>query len=842
MSEGSTDPAVALDGALAPLRRLVGFARARPKEVRYFEVNARRWLDRARTAAAAASVGSEVDALAAPLDGLDAADPATRELRIDEIYQALTRIDALLGLPLPPLRPSPLRSAPRPPAAPPQKVQAPPARSPVEHPSPRTTSLEARFHDLGVPGTLCAILSAAGLEVVGDLASLAPEAEEILQPVHGAGREIPPGRVAVGGRVRRRWSVLSPDGTRVDHAILHGAGRLDARWGPDVPAALRDAWLADLTPDARVILAGSWTSEGVLVDAEPVTGDDRHVVHLPIYRGVDARFVRAAVGRMSPSLLRVRDPVPADVLARASLGSLGEALVDAHLRGSARPAARRRLAFDEALLVQLGLGYARFQAARTGIAHPLQHTLVARLSTGSGLDPLDDALAAAFEDIKRDLRRALPMMRLLDGLPGPERGTLAFLAAILVAESRSQVLVISPDAASADQRLALFEPVLREAGLVGRAFAGELGKPARDAIRRGETHILCGGPELLDQGIEFRRLGLVIVFERPPYGEVVRRIAEGRVGRPDLLVIPWTAVDPATVAGAWPQLDVTRVPGPALAQPEIEIFPASRRTEAYARAAAAVRAQRQALVAFPVVDGVDAVDLRDAARVVRALEAEAFGGMRVALFHGSMSRDDRARVYDDFRHHRLDVLVTTAPLEEGPSAPAVSAVVVDHAEDESPLRIRRLLASLLGRDPWMGLVVPDAPSPALVAALEALRKPDPGNHEVFRPADARLDPPRPAWRWIDLDAPQEWWAGRSAAQAILADDPGLRRNTGSSDLARWARDRWPDWFPAPLESEVATAEDDDAESDEEAGWPCPIPEGAPTAGERRRRRRKRKRR
>ena len=112
MTEGSpqtgADPAVALDGALAPLRRLVSFARARPREVRYFEVNARRWLDRARDAADAASVRPEVDALVAPLEGLDEADPDARELRIDAIYQGLTRIDALLGLPLPPRRPAPV--------------------------------------------------------------------------------------------------------------------------------------------------------------------------------------------------------------------------------------------------------------------------------------------------------------------------------------------------------------------------------------------------------------------------------------------------------------------------------------------------------------------------------------------------------------------------------------------------------------------------------------------------------------------------------------------------------------------------------------------------------------
>jgi RecG-like helicase len=856
------DVALQFDRALSPLRRLVAFARVRPADVRFFDANARRWLAEAGKLAPEPAVAEALGALDVALQGW--ADEDGRPAIVDAFYAELARLDALLGLPLPPRRRPPPRrpssgerpvrptpSAPEAEARPerrgsrassegrdrhPQPAARPPEPKPPPRPPepPRPILLESRIAELGLSSEIGAALAGFGVESVSDLHALVPESWETLQPIHGAGRELPAGRVAVGGRVKRRWSVCTADG-RVDWVTIQGAGLVTAQWTSDTPDGLRRAWLAELAPDARVQLAGRWDAEaGVLRDAEPVQDDGRASVRLGAYGAVDGRWIRLAVRRGASGLARLRDPLPADLLARTSQLPLGEALTDLHLKGNARPEARRRLAFEEALLVQVGLAWGRFAQRERGIAHPLQHGLVGRIIAAAG-ESLTDVQANAFEDIKRDLRRSAPMMRVLEGPPGSGRGWLAFLAAVHVADARSQVLVVCPDATAADQRLALLEPMLRDTGLVARSVAGEVPRATKDALRRGEIHLLFGGPELLSQDLELRRLGLIVAFERPPYGETIRRLADGKAGRPDLLIVPSGAVLPATVAAAWPHLDVTQMDAPRRSRPYVEVGRSAQRSELYAKLHAAAQRREQSLVVFPLAEGVDAIDLRDALRLVRALETDALAGLRVGLFHGSMPREDRARVYDDFRHHRLDVLVATAAVEDGPGIPRLTHLLVEAADTESPRRLRNLLAGLVGR-PWAGLIVGDDVSDADVQRLEGLRKSERLGDSVARLDDPRLEPPVPQWRWVDLSGePEPWWAGRRAALEWLSDDPGLRR---TPEVARWVRERWSDWFGGA---------DDEPESEsdgaEESGWPCPIPDApsAGGAGGKRRKRRKKKR-
>jgi RecG-like helicase len=677
-----------------------------------------------------------------------------------------------------------------------------------------------------VPNALAEALAAAGIELIGDLASLVPDGEEVLTPIHGAGRPIPPGRVAIGGRVRRRWSVVRPDGV-TSHAIVQGAGPAGLIW-EHTPSVLRDTALGALPPDARVVVVGEW-SGGALHDPEVVAlaagetseGDDRRTVRLATYLGVDGRLIRAGVSALAGPLGRLRDPLPADVVAAAKLEAPGEAIAGIHLRGAA--GSRRRLAFEEAFLLQLGLSWPRFVGPRErGVAHPLQHALLARLAPAFGLT-LSDAEALAFEDVKRDLRRSTPGMRILSG-SADVAARLAIHACVLVAESRAQVLVVCPDATSAEERLTRFEPIFREAGLVAKALVGEPSRATREALRRGEIHAVFAGIDTRPDDLEWRRLGLIAAFERPPFGGTLRRLsADARSGRPDLLIVPGETVPWATAIAAWPALDVSAI-SPRRSPLHVEVAPAAARAGVYARAAA--RAPRdQVLVTFPQVGGTDAVDLRDAIRLVRALESDGFAGKRIALYHGSMARDERARVAEDVLHHRVDVVVATTRYEEGGPLGGIGAVLVEQAQGEDPARVRQLMGVPRGPASWLALILgDDAAAPAWMAVLSEPR------FEV-----ATGGPPVPQLRWAGDDA--IGWEARGAAHELLAEDPGLRR---SPELARQVRDRWSDWFPAPVEAEAAETEGED--TDDEGGWPCPIPDVPAVAGEKKRRRRRKKKR
>jgi ATP-dependent DNA helicase RecG len=849
-----------IDTALQPLRRVLAFAMRdlgrHAGQIRYFEANTARGLAAVPAAELPPAIGEGLAAISAALAGFDALDAPAKATRLRSLYQDVARLDALLGLPLAPGTPaddgfggvspdSPLE-APTEESDPSQPGAADAAAPEADEADTIDTDRRVRLGDpvftgrplaqAGVDPAVIAALAEDGVETVSDLLLLAPTGEEVVRPVHGAGRDLPLGRVAVGGRVMRRVTTVGAAGRRSE-IVVHGAGDLRVVWPEGAPLA----FLERFPPGARVSFVGEAVDvdgERLLRDAEPVSHEG-HAVHLAKYavEGVDDRAIRLLIWRFLPELDRVRDPFDASLRARLGLCGLAEAVADAHLRGSARPEARKRLAFDEALLLQLGLASARFLTARErGIAHTIVHGLAARAAQALEIT-LGDAQTLALEDIKRDLREQAPMLRVLTGEPGAGKAFVAFLAAIIVAESKSQVLFLAPDATSADFRHLFAEPLLRELGFVARLVVGEPTKAQRDAIRRGEVHIVFGSPDLLDRALEFRRLGLVVAEEREHYGRAPAKVSAFRAPRPDLLVLGVTPVPTAVLLSAYGDHDLSVVDGRRTVA--ASILPDDRRGEAYAQAREAVAQGRQVFVVFPLAPhltdaGVDVLDLRDAHRVVEALAAEMLPGARVALFHGAMAREERARVYDDFVHHRLDVLVATTHVEDGPPVPAATLAIVEQADRMSLTRLLRL-RSHLATEATCLFVTGEAPDTRGLERLASIVG-DGRPLDSWALADADLEARgletmihresagTARLRWLEPGVDRDLMLlAREQAHAMLADDPSLRRGP-HGDIGRALRERWDDLLATP----------------------CPLPDGASPAGgaaaanKKRRRRRKRR--
>lgn len=857
-SEGPL-PIEDLDRVLRPLRRVVAFALQgddKLDQVRYFEVNGGRWMGVALRLDLPHAVRDLLAQIKGRLDGYDSAEAGDRRARMSAIHQLVTRVDALLGLPLDERVIVPRRDAARAEAEDwevepvtdeaivadelAEATDTTEAADARDERRPRGESISAGRPLTALeadPATLQA-LAEEGVETVFDLLALQPTGEEILRPVHGAGRDIPTGRVAVGGRVRNRATVFRGEGGRDDVIVVMGAGPLRACWRGGLPAWLRDR----LTSGARVVLVGELApgpnGEPVLWDAEPAVPDGQHAVHLARYGldNVDDRAVRALVTQALPDLDRLRDPLPHDTLQRVKLPGLAEALRELHLRGSARPESRRRLAFDEALLVQLGLAAPRYQAHRErGVAHAVLHGLVSRVCQYFEI-VLSDAQQAALEDIKRDLRSSTPMLRVLTGEAGGGKGLVALLSAIVVAESKSQVAIVAPDAVSAEQRFLFAEPVLREVGLVGRLVTGDPTRAQRDAIRRGEVHVVFGAADLLDREVEFRRLGLLIAEEREVFGRAPAKVAAMRAPRPDLLVLVPVPLPPPVLLSAYGDHDLSLVAHDTK-PPRGTVYTDEQRVAAYQSAAEAIAKRQQVLVVFPLARGADVLDAREAQRVVEAYRTEVFPGARVGLMHGAMSREERWRAYDDFRHHRVDVLVATTPPEEGPMVPSATVVVLEAADRMSVCRLLRLRSHVspvsdedgrpIGRVLY---VLGREPEPAAVERVERLARLEDGwslmdGELAARGLDAMLAPEVPQaarLRWVDPTGDRQLLLqAREEAHRILEEDPGLRR-PAHQDLSRALRDRWEELLSLPFPLQEAA--------------------GAPGATAPRRRRRRRKRR
>ena len=869
-------PLVELDRLLGPVRRVLSWAVADShRQIRYAEVNLGRFLRPASALDVPEVARAALGDIVRRLDGFDAAPPDDHRARIGDMYATLARVDAVLGLPLGrrvsrPASPALTGSAevievwsgdePGEPEAvvPDVAVDDSERRTRFGDPSATGRALTA----FGLSAETLAALAEEGVETLLDLLLTPPSDDEVLRPIHGAGREVTPGRIAIGGRVRQRVTRLTAGGARTE-VVLVGAGPIRAVFSGVAPA-----WMLDrLAVGERCVLVGSWDG-ACLQSAEPAVARGHEVVLARYgFEGVPDEVVRGVLWRAQADMERVKDILPREVVDRVGVVSLSEALVGAHL-GGLPATARRRLAFDEALLVQLGLAAPRFTGVRErGIAHAVQHGLVARLCSALGV-VLDDSRQSAFEDIKRDLRGPLPMTRLLTGEAGAGKGLLALLAAVIVAEAKVQVLFLSNDPMSAEMRGLFGEALLREVGLVGRIVVGEPTRAQRDAIRRGEVHVVFATPDLLDREVEFRRLGLVVAVEggdNGSYGRVTARLSAFRPPRPDLLVLATTPVPSAVLLSAYGDHDLSVVDGPddpalRAVSPLAEVFSGSSRDEAWRRVARSVASGAQAMVLLPTVVGADGapaevVDLREARRIAEAIETELFGARdseetspRVSVLHGSLAREERLRVYDDLRHRRITVLVSTIPAEEGPPIPGLEVIVVESADQASEVRLQRirgyLAASLRegaasvdplrAADARVLLVVGEA-EPARRAQLEAFAAGTVGatptsgwdlaeqglRKRGLEGLLAREVPAAARLRWLDPGEDREiLLRAREEAHRILDEDPALRRPIWQ-DLSRLMRERWDDLVGAPAA----------------AGEPA---DRAAAAGKRRRRRRKRR--
>ncbi|MEQ1567373.1 MAG: helicase-related protein [Myxococcota bacterium] len=856
-------PVRELDRALAPVRRTVRFAMepGRLEAIRFLGANLDPHLRRALAADLPDELRERVQHLLAQTSGFDADALDGRARRLSELFAGLARIDALAGLPL--------REALRPVAKARQNdlPEADVARAPAEAARPTELRPEQPRDDdeeddeeedddgpgefvgdwsypladllPGAPTEAIEALCRAGVVTLRDLALTRPVTAEHLTPVHGAGRELPPGRVAIGGRVRLGFTVFRAGATPRRGSVLVGAAPLVVEWAEPAPALWNER-------DRRVVVVGTRADP----EAEPVAGSDRAFaevrdaevalagddgVRLASWAlpGVSDRWLRDVWSGLADLSNQIRDPASPEPLRRLQLVGLGAALVHAHQQLD--EVGRRRLAYDEVLLAQIAGIVPRLQPGRDrGLGHSVLHGFAAKVGQTHDLVLFDDA-QQHYEEIKRDLRRSVPMRRVLTGEVGGAKGRIALFAAAMVADAKSQVAVIGSDPVEIEQRFAHAEPLLREGGLVARLVPPAPSRAQLDAIKRGEVHVLFGTPALLESPLEFRRLGLIVAFEHSAFGRVGVLHQNLPAPRPDLLVVTAVPVGPRTLLTAYADHHLSVVVDPDRRPAKITLCGPDRRGAAYERIREAVARGAQGLVVFPTVDGADALDIPEALRVVRALEGDALAGMRVGLLHGASSREERVRVHEDWVHRRLDVLVSTTRIEDGPAVPGAAVVVIEQADRVDQIRLHRIIGYMsratipaeamlvVGETAdedaaaKIGRVLAAANGFELTEAWVSLR----GVEATMAPGTPSL----PQLRWFDLDLDLDLLLGaREEAHRILRADPQLRRGP-HAELGRELRARWSSLFP-------------DAAS---AGVECPIRDDAPVEPRKRRRRRRRRR-
>jgi len=389
--------------------------------------------------------------------------------------------------------------------------------------------------------------------------------------------------------------------------------------------------------------------------------------------------------------------IPPEWCARHGLTSLRDALLyvhrpppDAHLGQLmlGRHPAQQRLAFEELLAQHLSLKRMRAairqrRAPKLGGSGELRRRLLAGLPFR-----LTAAQQRVGEEVARDLARPRPMLRLVQGDVGSGKTVVAALAALAAVESGHQVALMAPTELLAEQHLRNFRHWLQPLGVEVEWLAGKVtGKARRQALARVAegAPVVIGTHALMQEGVAFARLGLVIVDEQHRFG-VQQRLSlrdKGKNGElvPHQLVLTATPIPRTLAMSAYADLDVSSVDELPLGRTPVQTIAISnaRRIEVIERIHAACGEGRQVYWVCTLIE--ESEQLRaQAAEVAHAELSAALAGFKVGLIHGRMKPKEKQAVMDAFKSGALAVLVATTVIEVGVDVPNASLMVIENSE------------------------------------------------------------------------------------------------------------------------------------------------------------------
>jgi len=592
----------------------------------------------------------------------------------------------------------------------------------------------------GIGPRLAEILAAKGIHTVDDLLHYLPfryedrlnprsvaelregEMATVVAEVRNSGlfrtRRMPIFQLTVGqGRSRLKCLWFNA-------AYLQGrfqAGQMIALYGK--VEADRDGQLQIVQPQFEIL--GDINEEGGADEAEKKAAASLEIGRIvPIYESTGQgkltprwfrRIIRSALENLNPDL---PDPIPAAVRAHLSLVSPREALWKVHWPDagesfadlqSSRTPAHVRLIFDELFFIELGLELKRReQKAQTGIAFQLDERVREAIKKILPFHPTG-AQKRALKEIASDMQSPFPMRRLLQGDVGSGKTIVAFEAAIIAIENGYQAALMAPTEILAQQHYFSARQILEKAGYRIVLLTGSLEQDRKRDVRRhiaqGNAQLVIGTHALIQDRVEFEKLGLVIVDEQHRFGVMQRlklmkksdAFMEGRApspvqpggdarlstdAEPDVLVMTATPIPRTLALTLYGDLDVSvldELP-PGRTPVVTRSVPDERAPEVWDFVRKQIAAGHQAYVVYPVIEENEERELKAAQQMHRQLRDKIFPDLHVGLLHGRLDADDKERIMREFQRGELQILVSTTVIEVGVDVSNATVMVIEHAD------------------------------------------------------------------------------------------------------------------------------------------------------------------
>jgi ATP-dependent DNA helicase RecG len=468
-----------------------------------------------------------------------------------------------------------------------------------------------------------------------------------------------------------------------------------------------------LRTNSRLAISGRvslWNGHKVFQSPEYEFLESEESIHtgrlIPVYPLTEGlhprqmrRLMKQTVDRYAPQLV---DFLPQEVKQRAGLVSLSQAIAQAHYPDNeqSKNKARRRLAFDELFLIQLGALLRRkewqerqgYIITDSGVLDSFLPSLPFELTS---------AQKRALGEILADLSQPRPMCRLLQGEVGSGKTVVATAAILLTAASGYQATLMAPTEILAEQHFDTICQLLGEqdgngplrsfpsqpphpltVGLLSGGLKGKDKQGIQQDISLGKVNVVIGTHALIQKGVEFDRLGLVVVDEQHRFGVMQRAALRGKGSSPHVLVMSATPIPRSLALTIYGDLDLSVIDELPPGRQEVKTRWLSPEEEqsAYEFVRQQVRAGRQAFIICPLIEESEAIETKAAITEYQRLSQQIFPDFRLGLLHGRMSTSEKDKVMQQFRSGEFHILVSTPVVEVGIDVPNATVMVVEGAD------------------------------------------------------------------------------------------------------------------------------------------------------------------
>jgi len=581
----------------------------------------------------------------------------------------------------------------------PEKESAPTPKSAPPEPRVDLDSPANKLH--GVSDAYAKRLSRLGINTIRELLYLFPHRYDDFSSLKTIDKLEYGEDVTIIGTVWETHQRTSRRGQNlVTSTVSDGTGVVQATWFNQPYLVKR------LKPGKQIVISGKVDEYlGRLTFPSPTWEPlDKELIHtkrlVPVYpltRGIGARWLRRLMKRSTDYwCLRLPDHLPLPIREERNLPSLEVAVQQIHFPDNweTLEQARRRLAFDELLMIQLGVLRQRHEwRQRPGqpvqIDGPLLRTFLESLPF-----TLTQAQEKALSEILDDLQEAKPMSRLLQGDVGSGKTVVAAAAMLMTVASDMQAVLMAPTEILAEQHYANLGKLWAELWLPGvtkltshlRLLTGSLKQSEKERIHdemaSGEAKIIIGTHALIQEGLEFKNLGLAVIDEQHRFGVTQRASLRQKGHNPHVLVMSATPIPRTLALTIYGDLDISTIDELPPGRKEIVTrwMKPRERERAYGFLRSRVEESQQAFIICPLIEESDKIEAKAAVEEYRRLQEEVFPELRLGLLHGRMTAEEKEAVMRDFYGGELDILVSTPVVEVGIDVPNAAVMLIEGAD------------------------------------------------------------------------------------------------------------------------------------------------------------------